>query len=306
MWGCQMERATLATRNCRYLGKPPSNQPLYTEPTLAMPATLDQIVAARRCSVAQLKATADLKDLERRAESQAPPSFRVALERSEAGEIAVIAELKKASPSRGLIRSDFDVARLASGFAKAGAAALSVLTEEEFFQGSLGNLELAAERSGLPCLRKDFMVDEFQVIEARAAGASAILLIVAALNQADLTHFQQQARRFGLDVLCEVHDEDELARAVDAGFDVIGVNNRNLHTFEVYLSTAIRLAVSMPGGVLKVAESGIHSAEDIRRLRDAGYDAFLIGESLMKAADPAQALQALIASAKPKMAVPQP
>src|SRR5215469_4607692 len=228
------------------LGSRSSNHPLYTEATLAMPATLDQIVAARRRSVGKLKAAADLRDLERRAESQAPPSFRAALERSEAGEIAVIAELKKASPSRGLIRGDFDVARLASGFAKAGAAALSVLTEEEFFQGSLRNLELAAERSDLPCLRKDFMVDEFQVLEARAAGASAILLIVAALNQADLVRFRDAARVLSLDVLSEVHDRDELRRAVDLGFDIIGVNNRNLRTFEVDLHIALRLAAEIP------------------------------------------------------------
>jgi len=271
-----------------------------------MPATLDQIVAARRRSVAKLKAAADLRDLVRRAEGQTPPQFRAALERRGAGEIAVIAELKKASPSRGLIRGDFDVAKLAAGFAKSGAAALSVLTEEDFFQGSLRNLELAAELSNLPCLRKDFIVDEFQVLEARAAGASAILLIVAALSQVDLTHLHQQAMSLGLDVLCEAHDQDELARAIDAGVDIIGINNRNLHTFEVDLSTAIGLAVSMPKGVVKVAESGIHSGEDIRRLHEAGYDAFLIGESLMKAADPAQALEKLIASAKLKMAVPQP
>lgn len=270
-----------------------------------MPATLDQIVAARRRSVAKAKAAADLKDLMRRAEAQAPRGFRRALEqRSDAGEIAVIAELKKASPSRGLIRADFDVAKLASGFAKAGAAALSVLTEEEFFQGSLRNLEIAAEVSGLPCLRKDFVLDDFQIVEARAAGASAILLIVAALSGDELTRFQREAQKFELDVLCEVHDQDELARALDSGFEIIGVNNRNLRTLEVDLSTALRLAEHMPEGVLKIAESGIYSGEDVRRLRDAGYDAFLIGESLMKAADPARALQELIAPAKPRVAVP--
>lgn len=273
-----------------------------------MPATLDQIVAARRRSVVQTKCLADVAELRRRAEVAAPPGFRKALARSSADDgISVIAELKKASPSRGLIRADFDAASLASGFAGAGAAALSVLTEEEHFQGSLANLEVASRISGLPCLRKDFIVDEFQVLEARAAGASAILLIVAALGATELQRLRDAANAQALDVLCEVHNADELQTALDLGFDIVGVNNRNLRTFEVDIETALRLASQIPATVLKVAESGIYTADDIRRLRDAGYAAFLIGESLMKAPDPAEALKQLIRdSARPRAAAPQP
>ncbi|MBV8208268.1 MAG: indole-3-glycerol phosphate synthase TrpC [Acidobacteria bacterium] len=257
-------------------------------------AALDQIVSARRQSVARAKAGANLAELRRRAEAAAPPGFRGALE---AREYAVIAELKKASPSRGLIRGDFDVAALAAGFSRAGAAALSVLTEEEHFQGSLANIELAHQASNLPCLRKDFIVDEFQVVEARAVGASAILLIVAALTDSELQRFHNAARELSIDVLCEVHDAEELRRALDIGFGIIGVNNRNLRTFEVDLEAALRLAQHIPSGVLKVAESGIHTAADLVRLRQAGYDAFLIGESLMRAEDPGQALAQLLQTA---------
>lgn len=271
-----------------------------------MPATLDQILTARRRSVAQGKSSANIADLRRRAETATPPSFRNALQRKDAaGEIAVIAELKKASPSQGLIRADFDAARLAEGFAVAGAAALSILTEEEYFQGSLANLEIASHTSGLPCLRKDFIVDEIQLLEARAAGASAILLIVAALSPPELGRLRDAAKSLSLDVLCEVHDANELAIALDLGFDIIGVNNRNLRTFEVDLETAVRLAPRIPQDALRVAESGIHNPNDVNRLRDAGYDAFLIGESLMKAGDPAEALRELIShSAQPRAAVP--
>jgi indole-3-glycerol phosphate synthase len=271
-----------------------------------MTATLDQILAARRRSVADVKAGADMANLRRRAESAIPLGFRRALEqKSGAGEIAVIAELKKASPSRGLIRADFDVEQLAAGFAHAGAAALSVLTEEQHFQGSLQDLQLASEVSGLPCLRKDFIVDEFQILEARAAGASAILLIVAALTTAELERLRDAARGQALDILCEVHDDEELKIALDLGFDIIGVNNRNLRTFEVDLGTSLRLAHRISPGVLKVAESGIYSGDDVRRLRDASYDAFLVGESLMKASNPAQALAGLITSSKSSAAVPR-
>lgn len=264
-----------------------------------MRATLDQIVAARRRSVAAAKAAADWVSMRRRAESRVPRGIRAALaQKSRQDGIAIIAELKKASPSRGLIRANFDVELLAAGFARAGAAALSVLTEEEHFQGSLHNLEVAAESSDLPCLRKDFIVDEFQILEACAAGASAILLIVAALNDGELTRFRDAARDFKLDVLCEVHGENELARVAALGFDIIGVNSRDLQTFEVDLGTALRLAKSVPSGALKVAESGIHTGDDIRRLRDAGFDAFLVGESLMKAADPAAALSEMLAAAQ--------
>ncbi len=179
----------------------------------------------------------------------------------------------------------------------AGAAALSVLTDVEFFQGSLQNLQKASSASRLPCLRKDFLVDEFQLLEARASRADAVLLIVAALSQAELETLARKARSYNLDVLCEVHDENELERAIAAGCDLIGVNSRDLRTFTVDLNTAFHLADLMPKNVLAVAESGIRTGKDIARLRAAGYQAFLIGESLMKAASPGNALRTLLAEA---------
>jgi indole-3-glycerol phosphate synthase len=263
-----------------------------------MPVSLDQIVAATRRRVAETKRTADMRELERLAAKHAPRGFKLALQRASATGPAVIAELKKASPSRGLIRADFDASALAPELERAGAAALSVLTDEEFFQGSLENLRRASATTKLPCLRKDFMVDEFQVLEARAHGADAILLIVAALSQAELIALARPAREHGLDVLCEAHDREELERAVDAGFDLIGVNNRDLHTFKVDIETAVRLAEFMPKDAVRVAESGIHNAADIAHLRSAGYHAFLIGESLMKAESPGKALQSLLAESE--------
>jgi indole-3-glycerol phosphate synthase len=209
--------------------------------------------------------------------------------------VAVIAELKKASPSRGVIRAEFDPAGLAKELEGAGAAALSVLTDVEFFQGSLENLRLVSESTQLPCLRKDFIVDEFQLLEARANRADAVLLIAAALSPAELVGLAMLSREYELDVLCEAHDEEEVQRAIDAGCNLIGVNSRNLKTFEVDLGTAFELAERIPKDVLGVAESGIQTGADIARLRSAGYQAFLIGESLMKAARPGAALGKLIA-----------
>jgi len=259
-----------------------------------MPVSLDQIVAATRRRVTGLQRSASKRELEQQAEKHIPRGFRRALASSSQHGTAVIAELKKASPSRGLIRSNFDPAFLASELERAGAAALSVLTDEEFFQGSLQNLCLASENTKLPCLRKDFIVDEIQILEARANQADAILLIVAALSQSELNILAQRAGEFGLDVLCEVHDLDELHRAADAGCDLIGVNSRDLRTFKVDLETAFRLADSIPRNALAVAESGIHNGADIARLRSAGYQAFLIGESLMSAESPGVALRALL------------
>src|SRR5512133_3351 len=241
--------------------------------------TLDQIVAARRRSVDTARRGADLRALERAAAEHVPRGFRRALEQRSRDGIAVIAELKKASPSRGLIRADFPVAELAQELAQAGAAALSGLTEEEFFQGSLANLRAASAAVSIPCLRKDFIVDPFQVLEARANRADAILLIVASLNDSDLRLLHAAAHEHGLDVLCEVHDRAELERALAAGCEIIGVNNRDLRTFHVDLNTALRLAPEIPAGKLKVAESGVHSAADVERLRGAGFDAMLVGES---------------------------
>ena len=262
-----------------------------------MPSRLDQIVAAARRRIGQSRVKADVRLLDRQAEDHIPRGFRRALENKGRSSIAIIAELKKASPSRGLIRADFDPATLARELKQAGAAALSVLTDEEFFQGSLENLELAAASTRLPCLRKDFIVDEFQLLEARACCADAVLLIVAALSAAELRTLANGARNQGLDILCEVHDEEELRRAVDAGCDLIGVNSRDLRTFNVDLETAFRLAPLIPKNVVRVAESGIHSGADIARLRAAGYHACLIGESLMKAKSPGDALRTLMVGA---------
>jgi len=258
-----------------------------------MAAALDRIVAATRARVAESRRGADLRDLERRAEAHVPRGFRRALAVRNDG-IAVIAELKKASPSKGLIRASFDPEELARELESAGAAALSVLTDEEFFQGSLENLRKASAAVAIPCLRKDFIVDEFQLVEARANSADAVLLILAALTQVELETLARGARANGLDVLCEVHDGDELQRALDAGCDLVGVNTRDLRTFHVDLQTALDLAPRFPAGVVRVAESGIHSVEDIQRLRGAGYQAFLVGESLMRAERPGAALRDLI------------
>ncbi|MGA8762258.1 MAG: indole-3-glycerol phosphate synthase TrpC [Candidatus Sulfotelmatobacter sp.] len=263
-----------------------------------MPAFLEQIVAATRRKVAESKRGADFRELERRAEKHVPRGFRRALEDRSREGVAVIAELKKASPSKGLIRAEFRVEELARELESAGAATLSVLTDEEFFQGSLENLRLASAAVKLPCLRKDFIVDEFQLLEARANCADAVLLIVAALSDAELSALAQGARSRGLDVLCEVHEVSELQRALDVGCDLVGVNSRDLRTFKVDLETAFRLASRFPSSVVRVAESGIHSGADIARLRAAEYQAFLIGESLMRAERPGEALRALVASAE--------
>jgi len=262
-----------------------------------VPTRLEEIIAATRERVAVAKSSADLRRLEARAAAHEPRGFRVGLIAAAKSGPAIIAELKKASPSKGLIRPDFPVADLASELENAGAAALSVLTDERFFQGSLSNLEIASEATSLPCLRKDFIVDEFQLLEARAHSADAVLLIVAALTQPELIALSHRARELDLDVLCEVHDAVELDRALDAECTTIGVNNRDLRTFQVDLNTSLRLAELMPVGTVKVAESGIESGEHIAKLRAAGFDAFLVGESLMRAARPGAALRGLLARA---------
>src|SRR6202158_400756 len=217
-----------------------------------MPASLEVIVAATRQRLSQRlslgRRNSDLQALERAAAGHTPRGFRNQLRRASQDGIAVavIAELKKASPSKGLIRADFRPSELAREFEQAGAAALSVLTDEQFFQGSLNYLRQASSSASLPCLRKDFILDEFQIVEARANCADAILLIVAALDQKELLALVKAARSYDLDVLCEAHDELELQRALDAGCDLIGINSRNLHTFEVDLETAIKLADKIP------------------------------------------------------------
>lgn len=221
-----------------------------------MATRLDQIVAATRVRVANTKLSADLRRLELAAERHTPRGFRRALANKTKTGPAIIAELKKASPSRGLIRGNFDPEGLAGDLEAAQAAALSVLTDEEFFQGSLENLRRASSRTKLPCLQKDFIVDEFQLLQARASSADAILLIVAVLSQAELIALAAQGRALKLDVLCEAHNEEELRRAIDAGCDLIGVNNRDLKTFQVDVNTSLRLAEMIPKDVISVAESG--------------------------------------------------
>jgi indole-3-glycerol phosphate synthase len=260
-----------------------------------MAAILDQIVAATRARVTKAKRSADLRDLEQQAERHVPRGFRRALASRSSQGIAVIGELKKASPSKGLIRADFRPADLAQELETAGAAALSVLTNEEFFQGSLGYLREASDAVKIPCLRKDFIVDEFQLLEARANSADAVLLIVAALSAQELERLALAAREREMDVLCEIHDGEELQRALLAGCDLIGVNTRDLRTFKVDLGTAFELVEKIPVELVRVAESGIHSAEDAARLWAAGYDAFLVGESLMRSERPGETLRNLLA-----------
>jgi indole-3-glycerol phosphate synthase len=206
---------------------------------------------------------------------------------------AIIAEIKKASPSKGVLAANFDPAAIARLYSEGGAAALSVLTDREFFQGSLEDLHAARSAVVLPVLRKDFTIDEFHVIEAAANGADAILLIAALLDEAAMRRFRELAAEYRMAALVEVHDREELDRALSSGAEIVGVNNRNLHTFEVTLETSLRLAEKIPASVVKVSESGIHSAADVKRLTAAGFHAFLVGEHLMKSADPAAALREL-------------
>jgi indole-3-glycerol phosphate synthase len=266
-----------------------------------MATRLDTILASTRAAVAAAKIRVSAAELEGQASGHQPRGWAAALRQRAAAGPAIIAEIKKASPSKGVIREDFDVTWLARRYEAGGATALSVLTDEPYFRGSLRNLELASEAVALPCLRKDFMVDVYQVAEARAHRADAILLIAAALTQAEIKGFAGAAHDLGLDVLVEVHTVAELDTVLDrlgeCGADAIGVNNRDLKTFEVSLDTSLALVDRIPASVVRVAESGISAAEDLARLRAAGFDAFLIGESLMRQPDPAPALSALLAGA---------
>lgn len=266
-----------------------------------MTTYLDKILPSTRATVAAAKARIPQAELERLAAAHQPRGWARALRQRSAAGPAIIAEIKKASPSKGLIRADFDAAKIARSYFAGGAAALSVLTDEPFFQGSLRNLELASAAVPLPCLRKDFTVDEYQIVEARAHHGDAILLIVAALTDSELSRFAQTAHDLSLDVLVEVHTAGELDRVLstlgETGADAIGVNNRNLKNFEVHLETSLELVERVPRAVVRVAESGITGPEDLARLRMAGFDAFLIGESLVRQPDPGAALAAMLAGA---------
>lgn len=209
------------------------------------------------------------------------------------GPPAIIAEIKKASPSRGVLLEDFRPAELASKYERGGAAALSVLTDRDFFQGSMDDLRAARAACSLPVLRKDFTIAEYHVVEAAACGADAILLIAAILSVEEMRQFRELARRYEMAALVEAHDATEVRKAIASGAEMIGVNNRDLRTFRVSLDTSIRLAPELPEGTIRVSESGIFTAADVASLMDAGYDAFLVGEHLIKAADPAAALREL-------------
>jgi indole-3-glycerol phosphate synthase len=255
---------------------------------------LDRILARTAADVAARKAETTYTVLEQQAASRGNPlSLRQAL--ATPG-ISVIAEIKRASPSRGRFAVEIDPATLAGEYVTGGAAAISVLTDEPFFQGAMADLSSASEiahQSDVPVLRKDFILDEYQLLEALAIGADAVLLIVAALDQRNLRSLLEKAQVYRLDALVEVHDEGELGRAVDAGAEIIGVNNRDLHTFEVDLATAERLAALKPASSLLVGESGISNREDVLRLEQAGVDAVLVGESLILSSDRATAIRAL-------------
>jgi indole-3-glycerol phosphate synthase len=256
---------------------------------------LDEICATKRVEVADRKGLATIDDLDRLARDQSPPrGFRAALERKAATGFALIAEIKKASPSKGLIRADFRPAEHAVAYERGGAACLSVLTDAPYFQGHEDYLADARRACTLPALRKDFMVDPWQVAEARAIGADAILIIVAALEDGAMAEIEAAAIERGMDVLVEVHDEYELNRASRLQSRLIGINNRDLKTFRTDLATTERLAPLAPEGSLIVGESGINSHADCERLARAGVRTFLVGESLMRQDDVEQATRELL------------
>ncbi len=255
-----------------------------------LPDILARIVERKKAEVAEkleqrrsLEMTAALQNGQRR-------DFRAALALRAP---AIIAEIKRASPSRGVLCQDFNPGAQARAYSAGGAAALSVLTDRNFFQGSLGDLKMARATAPLPVLRKDFTIDEIDVVEAAAAGADAVLLIAAILTAQQIEQLRRAAERYRMAALVEVHDEAELEKALEAGATVIGVNSRNLRTFEVSLETAERLAAKLPREAVRVAESGIHGRADVERLMAAGYQAFLVGEHLMKSGDPKRAIEEL-------------
>ncbi len=258
--------------------------------TTAVPDLLARIVQHKRAELA--RDPVKLESLERRAQDRMGDrrDFQSALTSNCA---AIIAECKKASPSKGVMAADYDAAARARAYERGGAQALSVLTDAEFFQGSLEDLVAARSAVRIPVLRKDFTLSRQHVAEAAAGGADAVLLIAAILTDAELRDLREYAEQFRMSVLVEVHDENELDRAVASGAGIIGVNNRNLRTFEVTLQTSLRLAGRIPPGVVRVAESGIRTRRDIETLQAAGYGAFLIGERLMETGDPASALREL-------------
>ena len=262
----------------------------------AAPDLLLAIVAATRRITEVRRAQLPTSSLERSAAEKLPrgAAFEAALGMPD--RVNIIAECKRRSPSRGVLAAQYDPVAIATQYEAGGAVAVSVLTEPTFFDGALAHLTAVREHVGLPVLRKDFIVDEYQLLEARAAGADAVLLIVAALEQRDLIDLRQRADALGLAALVEVHDDEELSRAVDCGARLVGVNNRNLRTLAVDVDASDRLAARMPSSVIGVSESGLQTRADLERLAAAGYQAFLIGERFMTAPQPAQAIQELTAA----------
>ncbi len=259
------------------------------------PTILRKILARKAQEIAERRAANSLASLEQSMQEQtAPRGFSAALQqRVGAGEPAVIAEVKKASPSKGVIREDFQPAQIAGSYSDGGATCLSVLTDQDFFQGSDAYLQQARAACELPVLRKDFTVDSYQVVEARAIGADAILLIVAALEDSQMHELAQTAAEVGVDVLVEVHDRAELERALELSTPLIGINNRNLHTFETRLETTLDLLSHIPADRLVVTESGIHTLEDVALMRAANVQSFLVGEAFMRAEEPGRKLREL-------------
>jgi indole-3-glycerol phosphate synthase len=260
-----------------------------------MTTILDRIVACKRNEVAAAKARLPERELERQAADAPPPRpFRAALE--SAPGVAVIAEVKKASPSAGVLRSDFDPVAIARAYAANGAACLSVLTDEPFFQGHLDYLRAILQAVTLPLLRKDFVIDRYQVLEARTAGADAVLLIAEILPGEELPRLLVEVGACGLEALVELHDAEQLPRVLASGATLVGINNRDLRTFQTRLEHTLELVGQVSPGVCLVSESGIRTGDDLRRLRAAGVRAVLVGETLMRADDPGVALAELIES----------
>lgn len=261
------------------------------------PDILKKIIARKHEEVAERSARRAYVEWRAQALEQPPArGFNAALRaRLTAGAPAVIAEIKKASPSKGLLREPFEPAAIARSYAEHGAACLSVLTDRDFFQGHEDYLREARAACALPVIRKDFLVDPYQVVEARAIGADCVLLIVAALDDAALARLYGLSRELGMDVLVEVHDAEELERALRLGLDLVGINNRDLRSFEVSLDTTIALLPRIPAGVTVVTESGILAPADVARMQAHGVNAFLVGEAFMRAADPGARLAELFA-----------